>query len=228
MRPVTPTPRPPAAPGRWTPPPPKSSHASQTPRSQRAPTTKYGAASSIEADGIEPTNRDKDIYAPIKWEFSVVPAGSKVRSDSVTLNVANATKVTYQVYGLKRAWVGGASSHLAAVRRKKSLGGGGGQGLAGQGGAIGGCGQRTCALHPEQHKMACHEPKVLVPVGVGLENVDTGTYLGEGRSNILFAPNRALTRSFYLFSEPTKGGRKRSSAQRGGCFVPTWPRGPLP
>jgi hypothetical protein len=78
---------------------------SQTPRSQRAPTTKYGAASSIEADGIEPTNRDKEIYAPIKWEFSVVPAGSKVRSDSVTLNVTNATKETYQVYGLKRAWV---------------------------------------------------------------------------------------------------------------------------
>jgi hypothetical protein len=62
--------------------------AADTKISESAPTTKYGAVSSIEADGIEPSNRGKDIYALSKWELSVVPAGSKVTSVSVIQSVA--------------------------------------------------------------------------------------------------------------------------------------------
>jgi hypothetical protein len=71
----------------------------------------HGAAS-IGPDGNEPTNSGKDIYALIKWDLSVVPAGSKVSSVSVTLNVTNASTETYRAYGLKRAWVESAATCL--------------------------------------------------------------------------------------------------------------------
>jgi hypothetical protein len=78
--------------------------------SKNAPTTKHAAPTG--ADGNEPTDSGNDIYALIKWDLSVVPAGSKVSSVSVTLNVTNASKATYQVYGLKRAWVKSAATWL--------------------------------------------------------------------------------------------------------------------
>jgi predicted protein tyrosine phosphatase len=71
-----------------------------------------------------------------------------------------------------------------------------------------------------------HEPKVLAPVAVCSEKVATGTYTREGRSNILSAPDRALTRSSYLIPGLTKGGRNRCNTRRGGCSIPTSPRGP--
>jgi hypothetical protein len=80
--------------------------------SENAPTTTYGATSSIGADGNEPAGSGKDVYALIKWDLSTVPAGSKVSSVSVTLNVTNASKQTYQAYGLKRAWVEPAATWL--------------------------------------------------------------------------------------------------------------------
>src|SRR5918995_809106 len=87
--------------------------------------------------------------------------------------------------------------------------------------------QRTCALHRGQHRIA----------GRWTESISTydDRRLGQGdhrnlhkveiRSSMLTAPDRVLTRSSYLFSGPTKGGRKRSNARRGGCSIPTWLRG---
>jgi hypothetical protein len=49
---------------------------------------------------------------------------------------------------------------------------------------------------------------------------------GYGRKEeVLTAPDQALTSSFCPFSGPTKGGRKRSNAGRGGCIIPTRTRG---
>jgi hypothetical protein len=52
---------------------------------------------------------------------------------------------------------------------------------------------------PNSIKWPDHDPKVLAPVVVCSEKVATGAYIGESRSNILSAPDRALTRSSYLF-----------------------------
>jgi hypothetical protein len=88
-------------------------------------------------------------------------------------------------------------------------------------------GSALACYTPDSIKEPDHKPKVLAPMAVGSKKVATGTYLRmEVRSNMLTAPDRALTRSSYLFSRPTKGGRQRSNARRGGCSIPTWPRGP--
>jgi hypothetical protein len=88
-------------------------------------------------------------------------------------------------------------------------------------------GSALACYTPDSIKEPDHKPKVLAPMAVGSKKVATGTYLRmEVRSNMLTAPDRALTRSSYLFSGPTKGGRKRSNVRRGGCSIPTWPRGP--
>ena len=50
---------------------------------------------------------------------------------------------------------------------------------------------------------------------------------GYGRKEeILTVPDQALTSRFCPFSGPTKGGRKRCKARRGGCSIATRPRGP--
>jgi hypothetical protein len=73
--------------------------------SENAPTTNYGGATSITVDGDEPNKSGKDVYALIRWDLSSVPAGSRVTSVSITLNVNEASKDTYQIYALKRKWV---------------------------------------------------------------------------------------------------------------------------
>jgi Glycosyl hydrolase family 71 len=72
--------------------------------SERAPTTTYGSATTLSVDGDEPSNRGTDEYALLRWDLSPIPAGSKVDSASVTLNVTNPSKDTYLVYALERSW----------------------------------------------------------------------------------------------------------------------------
>jgi hypothetical protein len=64
----------------------------------------------LTADGDEPSNRGTDVYALIRWDLSSIPAGSKVSSVSITLNVTNGSKTTYQLYALKRSWVESAAT----------------------------------------------------------------------------------------------------------------------
>jgi hypothetical protein len=58
---------------------------------ENAPRTKYGAISSLGADGDEPDNSGKDVYALIRWDLSTIPTGSKVCLTSVTFNVTKAS-----------------------------------------------------------------------------------------------------------------------------------------
>ena len=126
------------------------------------------------------------------------------------------------VYGLKRAWVVSATWLLYGAISPWEMAGAKGS-LDREAQAVG-ADSALARYSPNSIKWLGHEPKVLAPVAVGSENVATGTYIGEGRSNILSAPDRALTRSSYLFSGPTKGGRKSSNVRRGGCSLPTRPR----
>jgi hypothetical protein len=73
--------------------------------SENASTANYGGATSITVDGDEPNNSGKDVYGLLRWDLSSVPAGSKITSVSITLNVTDVSKDTYQIYALKRPWV---------------------------------------------------------------------------------------------------------------------------
>ena len=79
---------------------------------ENAPTTNYGATTPARATGDDPAGSGKDVYSTLRWDLSSIPAGSKVSSVSVTLNVTNASVQTYQVYELKRAWVERAATWL--------------------------------------------------------------------------------------------------------------------
>src|SRR5919107_4408710 len=127
------------------------------------------------------------------------------------------------VYGLKRAWVASATWLLYGAISPWEMAGAKGS-LDREAQAVG-ADSALARYSPNSIKWLGHEPKVLAPVAVGSENVATGTYIGEGRSNILSAPDRALTRSSYLFSGPTKGGRERGNAPRLGSSIRTWSRG---
>ena len=77
---------------------------------ENAPTTNYGATTPVGADGDEPTGSGRDKSALLKWSVSTIPAGSKINSASVTLNVTNSSTQTYQAYGLKQPWVESAAT----------------------------------------------------------------------------------------------------------------------
>src|SRR5439155_673171 len=70
---------------------------------QVTPTSNHGAATTLRADGDDGTG--KDVYALLRWTSLTIPAGSTVKSVTITLNVTNPTGGTYELYALKRNWV---------------------------------------------------------------------------------------------------------------------------
>jgi hypothetical protein len=77
---------------------------------ENAPTTNYGTATAVQVDGDDPAGSGKDKSGLIRWNLSSIPAGSKISSASITLNIADASVNTYQAYALKRAWVESAAT----------------------------------------------------------------------------------------------------------------------
>jgi hypothetical protein len=77
---------------------------------QNAPKKNYGTAISLGVGGDEPAGTGKDKSTLLKWGLSTIPAGSKISSASVTLNVENSSAQTYQAYELKRPWVESAAT----------------------------------------------------------------------------------------------------------------------
>jgi len=73
-------------------------------------TTNYGGDTTSRFDGDEPGGSGKDVYSLLRWDLSSMPAGSRVDSASVTLNVTNPSTQTYQAYDLKSPWVGSAAT----------------------------------------------------------------------------------------------------------------------
>ena len=79
---------------------------------ENAPKKNYGTVTSLGVGGDEPAGTGKDKSALLKWSLSTIPAGSKISSASVTLNVTNTSTQTYQAYELKRPWVESAATWL--------------------------------------------------------------------------------------------------------------------
>jgi glucose/arabinose dehydrogenase/PKD repeat protein len=77
---------------------------------ENAPTTNYGTSTTLGADGDEPAGSGKDKSSLLKWSVSTIPAGSKISSASVTLNVTNSSTQTYHAYGLRQPWVESAAT----------------------------------------------------------------------------------------------------------------------
>jgi hypothetical protein len=72
----------------------------------------YGGATSLKVDGDDPGGSGKDASSLLRWDLSSVPAGSKVDSASVTVNVTNPSSQTYQIYDLERPWGESAATWL--------------------------------------------------------------------------------------------------------------------
>jgi Bacterial Ig-like domain len=79
---------------------------------ENAPKKNYGTVTSLGVGGDEPAGTGKDQSALLKWSLSTIPAGSKISSASVTLNVTNTSTQIYQAYELKRPWVESAATWL--------------------------------------------------------------------------------------------------------------------
>ncbi len=71
---------------------------------QNAASTTYGGATSLSADGDEPSGSGKDSAILLRWDVSSIPIGSTIQSASITLRVTNASSHDYPLLALVRAW----------------------------------------------------------------------------------------------------------------------------
>ena len=72
---------------------------------ENAPTTNYGGAATLGADGDRPSGSGKDRYGLLRWDLGGIAPGTKISSASVTLSVTNSSTQAYEAYALNRAWV---------------------------------------------------------------------------------------------------------------------------
>ena len=79
---------------------------------ENSPAANYGGATTLKVDGDHPGGSGRDVYSLLEWDLSSVPAGSKVDSASVVVNVTNSSTQTYQIYDLQRPWVESAATWL--------------------------------------------------------------------------------------------------------------------
>lgn len=78
--------------------------ASDTVLSQAQPDARRGADLTCLADGDDPPGSDKDLSTLLRWDITAIPAGSRVRAATITLNITDQTEGTYQLYEVKRNW----------------------------------------------------------------------------------------------------------------------------
>jgi len=71
--------------------------------SEVRPDTNYGTSGTLWADGDDGNGKDRAVL--LKWENLNIPVGSTVKSATITLNVTNPSKGTYELYALKPNWV---------------------------------------------------------------------------------------------------------------------------
>jgi len=77
---------------------------------ENIPKKNYGTANPLGVNGDQPAGSGRDKSTLLKWDLSTIPAGSKISSASVTLNVTDNSTETYQAYELKRPWVESAAT----------------------------------------------------------------------------------------------------------------------
>ncbi len=71
---------------------------------ENAPTTNYGTANILLADGDDPYNSGKDSSAVLRWDVSAIPADASVTSVTLRVYVTDGSTNTYSVYPLERDW----------------------------------------------------------------------------------------------------------------------------
>ena len=65
-------------------------------------TSNFGSSTTLLADGSDGTN--KRLVSLLKWVVSSIPASATVTDASITLNVFNASKGTYDLYAMNQSW----------------------------------------------------------------------------------------------------------------------------
>ncbi len=72
---------------------------------QSTPTSNYGHLTTLNIDGDDPSGSNQNVAALTRWNISDIPAGSEVRSVSLTMHVTNVgTGQDYELYEMKRYW----------------------------------------------------------------------------------------------------------------------------
>ncbi len=66
--------------------------------------TNYGAATTLQVDGDEPSGSATDMSILLGWDISAIPANATVQSATVYLNILNISSGPYFCYGLLRSW----------------------------------------------------------------------------------------------------------------------------
>jgi hypothetical protein len=71
---------------------------------QSSPSSNYGSATSLSADGDDPGGTGNDKRVLIKFDLSQIPSGATIQSARLKFNVVNASANTYNTHYLKRNW----------------------------------------------------------------------------------------------------------------------------
>lgn len=66
--------------------------------------TNYGAASTLQVDGDEPSGAGTDMSILLGWDISTIPTNATVQSATMYLNILNISSGPYFCYGLLRPW----------------------------------------------------------------------------------------------------------------------------
>jgi hypothetical protein len=72
--------------------------------SEDQPTTNFCGLPTLRVDGDDPPGTGRDLRTLLLWDLSAIPAGSKVTSATITINVTNATNGTYELYRIASPW----------------------------------------------------------------------------------------------------------------------------
>ncbi|HET6564041.1 MAG TPA: DNRLRE domain-containing protein, partial [Xanthomonadales bacterium] len=68
-------------------------------------TTNFGAATSLQVDGDEPSGTGTDMSILLAWDVSSIPANAIVEAAEMVLTVTNPSSGVYTCYSLNRSWV---------------------------------------------------------------------------------------------------------------------------
>lgn len=72
--------------------------------SQNAPDTAFGTATTLLADGDDPSGSNNDLATVIQWDISDIPSEALVDSATITINVTNVNSTAYEIFQVLTNW----------------------------------------------------------------------------------------------------------------------------
>ena len=72
--------------------------------SQAAPTTNFGAATTLRIDGDDPAGTGKDLAALVRFDTASIPAGATVIDASIRFRAVDPSVSAYRAYPVLRSW----------------------------------------------------------------------------------------------------------------------------